>query len=159
MLIYRRTDELEVIGYSDSDFASCIDSQKSTSGYIFMFADGAFSWKSAKQTSIATSTMETELVSYFEATSHSIWLKSFIVGLRVVDSISRPLKICCDNLAIVLMAKNNKSGSQSKHINIRYLAISERVMDKKVVIEYVSTELIIVDPLTKGMPSFRFRIM
>ena len=37
MLMYRRTDELEVIGYSDLDFASCVDSHKSTSGYIFMF--------------------------------------------------------------------------------------------------------------------------
>ena len=26
MLMYRRTDELEVIGYSDSDFAGCVDS-------------------------------------------------------------------------------------------------------------------------------------
>nr|KYP67740.1 hypothetical protein KK1_024092 [Cajanus cajan] len=38
MLIYRRTDSLEVIGYSDSDFIGCIDSRKSTSGYVFMLA-------------------------------------------------------------------------------------------------------------------------
>ena len=37
MLMYRRTDELEVIEYLDSDFAGYVDSQKSTSGYIFMF--------------------------------------------------------------------------------------------------------------------------
>ena len=43
MLMYRRTDELEVIGYSDSDFTACVDSWKSTSGYIFMFASGAVS--------------------------------------------------------------------------------------------------------------------
>jgi len=55
------------------------------------------------------------------------------------------------------MAKNNKSGSQSKHIDIKYLAIRERVKDKKVVIEHISIELMITDPLTKGMPSFKFR--
>ncbi|XP_068645145.1 secreted RxLR effector protein 161-like [Aristolochia californica] len=43
MLMYRRTDNLEVIGYSDSDFAGCIDSHKSTSGYIFLMASGAIS--------------------------------------------------------------------------------------------------------------------
>ena len=48
MLTYRRIDKLEVIGYSDSDFAGFVDSQKSTSGYIFMFASGAVSWRSAK---------------------------------------------------------------------------------------------------------------
>ena len=83
--------------------------------------------------------------------------KSFITGLRIVDSISRPLRIYCDNSVAVFMAKNNKSGSQSKHIDIKYLAIKEHVKEKKVVIEHVSTELMIVDPLTKGMPPIRFK--
>jgi hypothetical protein len=38
MLIYRRSDKLEVIGYTDSEFAGCVDSLKSTSDYIFMLA-------------------------------------------------------------------------------------------------------------------------
>ncbi|XP_073107298.1 secreted RxLR effector protein 161-like [Elaeis guineensis] len=72
MLMYRRSDELEVVGYFDSDFAGCIDSRKSTSEYIFIFASGAISWKSAKQTLIATSTMEAEFIAGFEATSHGV---------------------------------------------------------------------------------------
>ena len=43
MLIYRRSEQLEVIGYSDSDFASCLDSRKSTSGFVFLLASGAIS--------------------------------------------------------------------------------------------------------------------
>ena len=88
--MYRHTDNLDVIGYSDSDFAGCVDSHKSTSGYIFMMADGAISWRSAKQTLTSTSTMEAEFVSCFEATSHGVWIKSFISGLRIIDSISKP---------------------------------------------------------------------
>jgi transposase InsO family protein len=157
MLMYRRTDSLEVIGYCDSDFAGCVDSRKSTSGYIFMLAGGAVSWRSVKQSLIATSTMEAEFVSCFEATSHGVWMKSFISGLRIMDSISRPMKIYCDNSAAVFMAKNHKSGSRSKHIDIKYLAIRERVKDKSVVIEHVNTELMIADPLTKGMPPLKFK--
>jgi hypothetical protein len=74
-----------------------------------------------------------------------------------MDFISRPLRIYCDNSAAVFMAKNNKSGSRSKHIDIKYLAIRERVKEKKVVIEHVSTELMIADPLTKGMPPLKFK--
>ncbi|XP_068638403.1 secreted RxLR effector protein 161-like [Aristolochia californica] len=48
MLMYRRADNLEVIGYSDSDFAGYIDSRKTTSRYIFLMASGAISWRSAK---------------------------------------------------------------------------------------------------------------
>ena len=55
------------------------------------------------------------------------------------------------------MAKNNKSGSPSKHIDIKYLAIRERVKEKKVAIEHISTELMIADPLTKGMPPLKFK--
>ncbi|KAL0439286.1 UNVERIFIED_CONTAM: Secreted RxLR effector protein [Sesamum latifolium] len=131
MLMYRRTENLEVIGYSDSDFAGCVDSRKSTSGYIFMIASGAVSWRSAKQTLIATSTMEDEFVSCFEATSHGVWLKSFISGLRIMDSISKLLRIYFDNSAAVFMAKNNKSGSRSKHIDIKYLAIRNVLRKKK----------------------------
>jgi len=43
MLIYRRINNLEVVGYSDSYYTGCIDSRKSTFGYIFMLAKGAIS--------------------------------------------------------------------------------------------------------------------
>ena len=94
-------------------------------------------------------------MSCFEASSHGVWLKSFISGLRIVDSISRPLKFYCDNSTAVFLAKNNNSGSRSKHINIKYLVIRERVKEKKVIIEHISTGLMLADPLTKGMsPKF-----
>ena len=86
-----------MIGYSDSDFAGCVDSRKSTSWYIFMMVGGAISWSSVKQTLTATSTMEAEFVSCFEATSHVVWLKSFISWLKIVDTILRPLRIFWDN--------------------------------------------------------------
>jgi len=43
MLTYRRSDSLQVEGYSDSDFAGDIDDRKSTSGYVFTLAGGAIS--------------------------------------------------------------------------------------------------------------------
>ncbi|XP_059461806.1 secreted RxLR effector protein 161-like [Corylus avellana] len=69
MLTYKNVDYLEVIGYSDSDFAGCKDSRKSTSKYVFMLGGGTISWKSTKQTIIASSTMEAEFIACFEATS------------------------------------------------------------------------------------------
>ena len=48
MLTYRHSDLLEVIGYADADYAGCADDLKSTSGYLFMLAGGAISWKSVK---------------------------------------------------------------------------------------------------------------
>ena len=157
MLMYRQTDTLDLIGYSNADFASSVDSQKSTSGYIFIMAGGAISWRSVKQTLTATSSMEATFVSCLEATSHGVWLKSFIGRLKVMDSISRLLRILCNNSDAVFMAKNNKNGSRSKHIDIKYSTIRERVTEKKMVIEHINTELMITDLLTKGMPPQKFK--
>jgi len=68
-LIYQRSDNLEVVDYSDSNFAGCVDFRRLTSRYIFMMANGAISWRSAKQSLVVTSTMEAEFISLFEATS------------------------------------------------------------------------------------------
>ncbi|XP_072060230.1 secreted RxLR effector protein 161-like [Arachis hypogaea] len=99
MLTYRRSNHLEVIGYSDLDFAGCVNTRKSTFGYLYLLARGAISWKSAKQSVIATSTMEAEFVACFEAMVQAKWLRNFFSGLKIVDSIARPLKIYCDNSA------------------------------------------------------------
>ena len=72
ILTYLHTDTLEVVGFSDSDYASCIYDKRSTFVYIFMLAEGAVSWKSVKQTLKTSSTMEAEYVACYEATCHAI---------------------------------------------------------------------------------------
>ena len=66
MLTYLHTDILEVVGFSDSDYAGCVDDKKCTSGYIFMMVEGVVSWKSVKQTLTTSSTMEAEYVACYE---------------------------------------------------------------------------------------------
>lgn len=77
----------------------------------------------------STYAMEFELVSCFEATLCDVCLKNFISRLRVVNSISRSLKLYCDNSAVIFMTKNKKSKSWNKHINNKYLIIRERVKE------------------------------
>ncbi|XP_041009457.1 secreted RxLR effector protein 161-like [Juglans microcarpa x Juglans regia] len=84
-LTFRRTDSLEVTGYSDFDLAGCSDSRKSTTGCVFLLTGGAISWRSMKQTIIVLSTIEVEFVACFEATIHGLWLRNFISVLGVVN--------------------------------------------------------------------------
>ena len=72
MLTYQRSDQLEIIGYTDFDFARCQDSMKSTSSYIYLLAGGAISWKSVKQSLIASLTIAAEFVACYEASNHGI---------------------------------------------------------------------------------------
>ena len=62
MLTYRRLDNLEVVGYTDADLGGCVDSRKSTLGYIYTLAGGVMSWKSSKQSLVAALTMQAEFV-------------------------------------------------------------------------------------------------
>ena len=151
-LTYRKLDQLEIIGYSDSDFAGCRDSMKSTSGYIYLLAGGAISWKSVKQSIVASSTMTAEFVVCYEASNHGIWLRNFVTGLRIMDGIERPLKLFCDNKSVILYSNNNRSSTKSKFIDIKFLVVKERVQSGLISIEHIGTNSMIADPLIKGLP-------
>ncbi|XP_075099222.1 secreted RxLR effector protein 161-like [Nicotiana tabacum] len=157
MLMYRRSKHLEVVGYLDSDFAGCIDTRKSMFGYLFQLAEGAISWKSAKQSVISTFTMEVEFVACFEATIRALWLRNFISGLGVVDTITKPLKIYCDNSAAVFFSKNDKYSKGAKHMELKYFTVKEEVQKQRVSLEHIRTDLMIADPLTKGLQPKTFK--
>jgi hypothetical protein len=120
MLTYKRSNSLEIVGYSDSDFAGCLDTERSTSGYVFKLAGGPILWSCSKQNVMTSSTMYAEFVACYEATGHAMWLKKIVPGLRVIDNIERPLKLYCNNEPAVLYAHNNKKTKTAKHINIRF---------------------------------------
>ncbi|CAL9012844.1 unnamed protein product [Prunus brigantina] len=151
MLIYGHVDNLELTCYSDSDLAGCVDDRKSTSGYIFLLAGGAVSWRSKKQNSISTSTMEAEFIGCFEATRQGLWIKIFVTDMKLVANIDKPLKIYCDNNAAIYFAKNNKRSSASRIMDVKYLSLQDKVKEGIVEVEYIITHSMLADPLTKAL--------
>ncbi|RDX61700.1 hypothetical protein CR513_60049, partial [Mucuna pruriens] len=141
MLTYRKFEDLEIIEYSDFDFAGCQDNKCSTFGYIYMLAGGAISWKFVKQALIAPSTMAVEFVACYQTTNQRIWLRNFVIGLRVVNGIERPLKLYCDNNSAVLYSNNNRSTTKSKFIDIKFL----------ISMEHIGTCFMLAGPLTKAL--------
>ena len=151
MLVYKKVENLELVGYTDADFAGCVDDRRSTSGYLFFLAGAAVSWKSAKQKALATSTMEAEFIACFEATKRGLWLRNLISCMTIVDSISRPLTIYCDNKAAVFFSKNNKKSEATRLMDIKYLSVKEHVRKGEITIEHIETNSMIADPLTKPL--------
>ena len=151
MLIYKHVQDLQLVGYSDSDFAGCQDEKKSTTGYIFKLAGGAVSWKSEKQKLIASSTMQAEFVACFSATTQAIWLRNLIKELTVFDFVDRLIQLYCDSNSAVLFINNNSGLKGSKHMEVKYLTIKEKVQNGDVAVEHISTDDMIADPLTKGL--------
>ena len=152
MFTYRHIDTLEVVGFSDSDYAGWMDDKKSTSGYFFMIAKGFVSWKSVAQTFTASSTIEAEYVACCEATCHAIWLQKFISALGVIHSISKPVKFFYDNSVDVSFSRNTKRTSRSKHVDVKFYVVRERVVKSLISVEHTPTNSILEDPLTKDLP-------
>ncbi|XP_031277700.1 uncharacterized protein LOC116136136 [Pistacia vera] len=55
---FKKTKNLPLIGYSDSDRVRCINDMRSTSGYVFFLNSGAICWLSKKQDTISESIVE-----------------------------------------------------------------------------------------------------
>lgn len=107
------------IVFCDSDWAGCKLDRKSTSGFIFIIAGGAVSWKSKKQSVVKTSTVEAEYMAMGAAAQECVrlaWIFQF------ANSLKDPCRILInvDNLGSVKMAKKDASGNRTKHIDIKY---------------------------------------
>ena len=100
--------------------------------------------------------MAAELFACYEASNHGIWMRNFITGLRVVDSIQRPLKLYCDNDSAVKFSNNNKSSRKSKFVALKFLVVKERVQHEELSVKHICTNSMIADPLTKALPPKRF---
>ena len=100
--------------------------------------------------------MAAEFIACYEASNHGTWLRNFFTGLRIVDGIDRPLRLFCDNKSAVMYSNNNRSSTKSKHIDIKFLVVKERVQSGQLSIEHVGTNSMIADPLTKGLPPKMF---
>ena len=75
----------------------------------------------------------------------------------MVDSISGPLTLYCDNQLAVLYSSNNKSSGAAKHIDIKYHVVKDRIQDQTISLKYINTKFMLADPLTKGLPPSIFR--
>jgi hypothetical protein len=157
MLTYRISDSLDIKGYLDADYAGDKDDRKATTGYVYTLARGAISWRSCKQSIVASSTMYAKFIACFEATNQVLWLKKFIPDLKVVDCIDKPLKMYCDNQPAVFYAHNNKSSKATRPIEVKYCIVKDKIQDQTISLEHIRTKDMLADPLMKGLPPSVFK--
>ena len=99
-ILFGPNSTLVVVSYTDSDFADCVDSRKSTTEYCFKFGNGVVSWKSKLQECTTTSTTKAEYVVASDAAKEALWLGRLAHTFRQVDSDSAPVvyndsQCCC----------------------------------------------------------------
>ena len=121
--------------------------RKSISGHCFTFGAGVVSWSSKKQSSVALSSTEAEYMALAHATKEAIWVKQLLSELWAHGS--GPYVINVDNQSCIALAKNPEFHARSKHIDIQYHFIREKVEEGLVELVFCPTKLMVADVLTK----------
>lgn len=152
-LIYRRpttkTTNNLLCGWSDADWAGDIDTRRSTSGYYFQLQGATISWQSKKQPVVALSSTEAEYISAATATKELLWLQSILSELGY--PVQLPSVLYCDNQSCISLTKNPKFHERSKHIDIKYHFLREKVDSKLLQLEFTPTSEMWADVLTKSL--------
>jgi hypothetical protein len=142
-------DDLQLIGWTDSDYAGDSDDRKSTSGYVFKLDSGAISWSSKKQPIVTLSTTEAEFVAAASSACQAIWLRNVLSHLGCNQGVSSV--ILCDNSSSIKLSKNPVMHRRCKHIDVRYHFLRDLTKDNVIELKHCSSQEQLTDVLTKPL--------
>lgn len=90
--------------YYDSDWASCIDTRRSTTGYCCFITHAPVSWRSKKQSTVSRSSAEAEYRTLATATSEIVWLRALLNDIGIASH--KPTTLYFDNQATIHISSN-----------------------------------------------------
>ena len=143
-----------LIRYSDADWGENRDNRRSTTGYVFLMADGPVTWTSRMQKTVARSLTEAEYMALSEGCSEIAWLTS--LQKEIGYGQPSPVPMVSDNQGAIFLAINPAHDRRLKHVDIRYHFVREYVAEKRVNIVYISTDEMLADILTKPLGRVKF---
>lgn len=154
MTIRYKAELIELVVYSDADFAGDYDTRRSTTGYVSLLANGPVSWCSRRQKCVTRSTTEAEYIAASDAASESVWLRDFLCELGF--QLDKPTTLCIDNQSAIRLIKNTEHHKRTKHIDIKYHYIREQVENNVIKVCYVCSEKQLADMFTKPLTRDKF---
>jgi hypothetical protein len=153
-LLYQKTKNFVLGGFSDADFARSIDDRASTSGYLMNMGSTTVSWNCKKQATVATSTAEAEYISAWEATCEIVWLRRILQDLGISQAEATSLFI--DSQSAIKLAKNPVFHSKTKHVDTKYHHIRSLIAKDVIKPIYCPSEDQISDIFTKPLGRIKF---
>ncbi|KAJ0456205.1 putative RNA-directed DNA polymerase [Helianthus annuus] len=146
---FKKTDKLNLFGYADSDWAKCLSTRKSVTGYCVFLGTNLVSWKSKKQNVVSRSTAEAEYRAMCSITCELMWLRNLLSELGV--NCSLPMSLFCDSQAALSIAANPVFHERTKHFELDLHFLREKVADGVIKTEKVDSESQLADVFTKGL--------
>ncbi|GJV94089.1 putative ribonuclease H-like domain-containing protein [Tanacetum coccineum] len=155
-LWYSKDSPLELVAYTDSDYAGATQDRKSTTGGCQFLGNRLISWQCKKQTVVATSTTEAEYVAAASCCGQVLWIQNQLLdyGYNFMNTV-----IYIDNNSTICIIENPVQHSKTKHIEIRHHFIRDCNAKKLIQMAKIDTEHNVADLLTKGFDAGRFQYL
>ena len=147
-LFYSCQSALQLQAYSDATWASSPDDRHSVSGFCVFLGSSLIAWKSKKQTTVASSSVEAELRALAATIRELIWLRWILQDLGV--SITSPTPLHCDSTGALQVAADPVKHELSKHVGVDAHFARCSVRDQIVSLHYLPFEVQIADFFTKA---------
>jgi hypothetical protein len=150
-LVYTTSEHrLHLSGFVDSDWGGDYPTRKSTTGFIFFYANAPVSWSSKIQKTVALSSCEAEYMALKEAIKEFVWLSNLFDEINSLKT-SNSKVLLTDNQSAIDLSKNPEYHARSKHIDIQYHYVREVVQNGQVTLKYVPTKENVADVFTKPL--------
>jgi len=148
------SDEL-FLTYTDASHGDCVDTGRSTAGYVTMMAGAAVGWYSKLQTIVALSTTEAEYMAAVEAGKEIAWMRNILAEFGYGVQQASTLKM--DNQSAITVSKNPEHHGRMKHLDLRLYWLRDKVEHGMITPDFIPTADMIADCLTKSVPAPKVR--
>ncbi|GKB13316.1 putative RNA-directed DNA polymerase [Tanacetum coccineum] len=144
-----KTSGMSLSVFSDADWAKCVVTRKSVTGYCIFLNKSLISWKSKKQNTLSKSSTEAEYRALASVTSEVIWILKFLKDLKTENLL--PVNLHCDSNSAIKIATNPVFHERTKHLEIDLHFVRENFLKGVVKTIKVDSANQIADVFTKGL--------